>query len=774
MSTENNPQNAEPIGTLHFTLATAGHVDHGKTSVLRALTGMDPDRLKEEKERQMTIDLGFAHMRVSKEDVQKSGALQSQRFEAGLGDTLTGKSELVIGFVDVPGHGKFLKNMLAGVGGMDMALIVVAADEGVMPQTVQHVKILTLLGVRECILVINKIDLADEDQKELAITETEDFLERFGIKVLETVEFSCASDKTTAALKDAIVKHVLSIPLRDRKHDASGKLLPSFLSIDRVFSKAGHGAVVTGTLTKGIIKVGDEIRVQPGSIGARVRGLQTFNHKLERANPGQRLAINLALKENKRIERGHAVVGDDTAAVDTLIVQITDLGGLEASNDVSGEGLKPQSVRFYHGTAERYAYLRWIQPIDDLDEETTSAHVSSDRSNAIAEGNGGKGDKGTNVSAERAGGKSSKTQDPANHATNVSSASSASASNTSPGDTSTNNTIASHARNANHANLRQPLVGQLVLTEPLIAGPGEKYIIRYGDYGIAGGEILMTTRPRWLSRAMLKPLAEKICRGDLAAATLELINLAPQRSVGKDLIDALLPDFERRDIMVKLATEGQIEKVDDRYITRDEKQDLVDKILEALQKAEATGSRDASVSQETLRVEIAPLVDRAIFQAVVKELLNSNRIVKNEERLALPSTAAGDAVDSTVAAYASKIADVLVSNFCLEIEEIAEQAGIDKKDVLEGLVQLEKEGRAALINYEFASSSESVLKAHEALVSMWNKHRNINPGDFREAIGSSRKYAMALLAYFDDKKITRRMPNGRVLLKAPPKKKEHT
>ncbi|MDZ4834107.1 MAG: SelB C-terminal domain-containing protein [Candidatus Melainabacteria bacterium] len=770
MSTENNPQNTEPIGTLHFTLATAGHVDHGKTSVLRALTGMDPDRLKEEKERQMTIDLGFAHMRVSREDVQKSGASQLQRFEDGLGDALTAKSELVIGFVDVPGHGKFLKNMLAGVGGMDMALIVVAADEGVMPQTVQHVKILTLLGVRECILVINKIDLADEDQKELAITETEDFLERFGIKVLETVEFSCASDKTTAALKDAIVKHVLSMPLRDRKHDSSGKLLPSFLSIDRVFSKAGHGAVVTGTLTKGIIKVGDEIRVQPGSIGARVRGLQTFNHKLERANPGQRLAINLALKENKRIERGHAVVGDDTAAVDTLIVQITDLGGLEASNDVSGEGLKPQSVRFYHGTAERYAFLRWIQPIGDLDEDTTSANVSSDRSDAIEDGNGGKGDKSTNVSGERTDGKSSKTQDLANHATNASLASNASASNASAG-----NTIASHARNANHANLRQPLVGQLVLTEPLIAGPGEKYIIRYGDYGIAGGEILMTTRPRWLSRAMLKPLTEKICRGDLAAATLELINLAPQRSVGKDLIDALLPDFERRDIMAKLATEGQIEKVDDRYITRDEKQDLVDKILEALQKAEATGSRDASISQETLRVEIAPLVDRAIFQAIVKELLTSNRIIKNEERLALPSAAAaGDAVDGTVAAYASMVSDVLDSNFCLEIEDIAEQAGIDKKDVLEGLVQLEKEGRAALINYEFASSSESILKAHEALVSIWNKHRNINPGDFREAIGSSRKYAMALLAYFDDRKVTRRMPNGRVLLKAPPKKQEQS
>lgn len=319
MTTPSNSSNSDPQGILYFTLATAGHVDHGKTSVLRALTGIDPDRLKEEKERQMTIDLGFAHMRVSREEVQNSGALQAQKFAEGLGDSLTPTSELVVGFVDVPGHGKFLKNMLAGVGGMDMALLVVAADEGVMPQTVQHVKILTLLGVRECILVINKIDLADQDQRELATTETEEFLERFGIKVLETIPFSCASDATTHALRAAIVKHVLSIPVRNRKQDSSGKALPSFLSVDRVFSKAGHGAVVTGTLTRGTIKIGDEIHVQPGSVGGRVRGLQTFNHKLEKAQPGQRLAINLALKENKPLERGHAVVGDDTAAVDTLI-----------------------------------------------------------------------------------------------------------------------------------------------------------------------------------------------------------------------------------------------------------------------------------------------------------------------------------------------------------------------------------------------------------------------------------------------------------------------
>ncbi len=698
MTTPSNSSNADPQGILYFTLATAGHVDHGKTSVLRALTGIDPDRLKEEKERQMTIDLGFAHMRVSREEVQNSGALQAQRFAEGLGDSLTPTSELIVGFVDVPGHGKFLKNMLAGVGGMDMALLVVAADEGVMPQTVQHVKILTLLGVRECILVINKIDLADQDQRELATTETEEFLERFGIKVLETVPFSCASDATTHALRAAIVKHVLSIPVRNRKQDSSGKALPSFLSVDRVFSKAGHGAVVTGTLTRGTIKIGDEIYVQPGSVGGRVRGLQTFNHKLEKAQPGQRLAINLALKENKPLERGHAVVGDDTAAVDTLIVQITDLGGLESSKDIAGEGLKPQNVHFYHGTAERYAFLRWIQSIDGADDTQNS--------------NG----------------------------------------------------------HSEYANLRQPMIGQLVLTEPLIAGAGEKYVIRYGDHGIAGGEVLMTARPRWLSRAMLKTLSAKIWSGDLEAAALELINSSPQRSLSKELLEALLPDFDRRRIIAKLTSDGKIEKVGDRFITREEKQDLIEKILEALRKAEASGNRDTSISQETLRVDVAPLVDRTIFQAIVKELIAANQVVKLEEHLALPSAiTARESVNASLSEVGIKVMDILNSHLCIEISEIANQISMKQSDVTDALALLEKEGRAAVIGYEFASSSASVLKAHESLAAVWGKHRNISPGDFREAIGVSRKYAMALLSYFDDRKITRRVSEGRVLLKAPPK-----
>lgn len=688
------PSNSDPHAALHFTLATAGHVDHGKTSVLRSLTGIDPDRLKEEKERQMTIDLGFAHMRSGRDEIEKAGSDLLARFTERLGENGANQSaELVVGFVDVPGHGKFLKNMLAGVGGIDLALLVVAADEGVMPQTVQHVKILTLLGVRECILVMNKIDLADADQKELAEDEAEELLARFGIKVLDTVPFSYTIDDTREKLKATIVKHILCLEPRDRRRDSSGKALPAFLSIDRVFSKAGHGAVVTGTLTRGSIKVGDEITIQPGAVGGRVRGLQTFNHKLEKAFPGQRLAINLALKENKPIERGQAVVSDSGATVDTLIVQLTDLGGLESSKEISGEGLKPQNVRLYHGTAERYGFLRWIQALEVESFPDTGSKT---------------------------------------------------------------------------ANLRQPQIGQLVLTEPVVAGPGEKFVIRYGDFGIAGGEIFMTARPRWLSRAMLKSLAEKVWRGDLEAAALELISRSPQRSLGLDMIDSLLPDHDRRRIIASLTQKGEIEKLGDQLITRQEKLELVKRILAALEQAARGNVRDAAVSQEKLKVEIAPMVNRTVFQTIVKDLIAANQIIKIDEKLALPAAAAvRETAAESLNPVAEKIVGVLKEHFCIEIAELSNQAGCGQADVMDALAKLEKEGKAAVVNYDYASSAESVLKAHKALASLWQTQRNISPGDFREQLGTSRKYAMALLSYFDDRQVTRRLPSGRVLLKMP-------
>jgi len=175
------------------------------------------------------------------------------------------------------------------------------------------------------------------------------------------------------------------------------------------------------------------------------------------------------------------------------------------------------------------------------------------------------------------------------------------------------------------------------------------------------------------------------------------------------------------------------------------------------------------VSQEKLKVEIAPLVDRLVFQNIVKELLASNQVVKVEEKLGLPNVKDADAkVDDELSPVSARILKILNDNFCLEIAELAAQSGFKQQDVMDSLSRLEKEGKVAVVAHEFASNSASILEAHRALALIWGKQRNINPGDFREQLGVSRKYAMALLAYFDDSKVTRRLPTGRVLMKAPP------
>lgn len=756
------------VATLHFTLATAGHVDHGKTSLLRALTGIDPDRLKEEKERQMTTDLGFAHLRVPldvlKDDGKKldqfkelsariakssqAGLAVGEKSGAASGDgsksasgggsafAVGDGSELVVGFVDVPGHGKFLKNMLAGVGAIDMALVVVAADEGPMPQTIQHVKIISLLGVRKCILVLNKVDLADEDTQAIALSEAQELLEAYGVEVLEYVKTAVGSavggasassgsgpgaslggagsgagggaavgagttGNGIAELKAAIVRQVLALPPRERILDAGGAELPSFLPVDRVFSKSGFGVVVTGTLVKGIIKVGDNVLIQPGDIGARVRGLETFGRRLERALPGQRLAVNMSLKENKPIARGQAIVGStETKSTSTLIVQITDLGGIEVrGKETAKDGISPQSIRFYHGTAERVGQLRWMDRIE----------VGS---------------------ASSAGAKEAETR--------------------------------FHATDSSEAGII--MIGQLHLADPVVAKPGERFIVRYGDYGIAGGEIVVASRPRWLTRPLLGQLSKLIMQGSLDEAAVLFIDSAPHKSISASSLVDLVPDIELAPLLARLVQNHKVVKLGDQLITEEEKKQIEDGILKAVGQPQSE-TDEPGFSQESVRVNIAPLLDRTVFQQIVKEMVARNALQKTGERIALPGKAAGATSEKQEAG--GKVLKVLSQHLCLEISELSKSTGYGDKEVVSILNQLSKEGKAVVVNYEYASTTEAIKQAHEALARVWQRQRNISPGDFREELGTSRKYVMALLAHFDDTQVTRRLQSGRVLLKGP-------
>jgi selenocysteine-specific elongation factor len=255
-----------------FVLGTAGHVDHGKSTLVKALTGIDPDRWAEEQRREMTIDLGFAWLTLP-----------------------SGRS---VSIVDVPGHERFVKNMLAGVGGFDAALLVVAADESIMPQTAEHLTILDLLGVSHGLIVLSKADTVDAEWLALVAEEVRERLHGTTLATAPIVPVSARTGEGLAALRDAIDALLDTTPSRTLERD-----FPR-LSIDRAFTIGGFGAVVTGTLAGGPLQVGDELELLPQQVSTRVRGLQTHQRKLEQVLPGTRVAVNLAGVSHNAIARG--------------------------------------------------------------------------------------------------------------------------------------------------------------------------------------------------------------------------------------------------------------------------------------------------------------------------------------------------------------------------------------------------------------------------------------------------------------------------------------
>jgi len=256
-------------------IGTAGHIDHGKTTLITAITGIDCDRLKEEKERGITTELGFAHY----------------KFGEGL----------LVGIVDVPGHEKFVRHMVAGAWGIDMVLLVVAADEGVMPQTREHLDICELLGLKRGIVAITKTDLVDEDMIELVKEDIEDFLAGRSLEGAPVIPVSSTTGENIPLLRDLIEGAAREIDERSREGIFR-------LPVDRVFTLKGFGTIVTGTCISGLLKVGDEIEIYPLGKLARVRNIQAYHEDVGEAIAGQRVALNIQGIEKNDIERG-VVIG---------------------------------------------------------------------------------------------------------------------------------------------------------------------------------------------------------------------------------------------------------------------------------------------------------------------------------------------------------------------------------------------------------------------------------------------------------------------------------
>jgi selenocysteine-specific elongation factor len=319
----------------HIIVGTAGHIDHGKTALVKALTGADTDRLAEEKRRGISIDLGFAHLDISR--------------------------ELRLGFIDVPGHERFVKNMLAGASGIDVVLMVIAAGEAVMPQTREHFDICRLLGLRHGVVAMTKSDLADADTLELTRMEIEEFVAGSFLENAPIVAVSAVTGAGIDELRQALVNAASDAVVKDA---SSYFRLP----IDRSFSMRGHGCVVTGTLISGTLNVEEEVELFPPGKRARVRGLQIHGTAVNRASAGERTAVNLAGIDAGEIQRGMMLAPQGLFQTTTCIDTTFEL--LPGARPLKHHA----PVHFHAATADVEAQVRLLASLEPM-KPGSRAHV---------------------------------------------------------------------------------------------------------------------------------------------------------------------------------------------------------------------------------------------------------------------------------------------------------------------------------------------------------------------------------------------------------------
>ncbi len=633
-----------------YVVATAGHVDHGKSTLVRALTGINPDRLREEQAREMTIDLGFAWL------------------------TLPGGEE--VGIVDVPGHIDFIENMLAGVGGVDAALLVIAADEGPMPQTREHLAILNLLHVPRVVVALTKADLApDAAWLELVKADVRQLLAGTPFHVAPIVALSAS---TSQGLDDLV--HVLQSILDDvhtmretgslRKRDLGRPRLP----VDRVFTMSGFGTVITGTLLDGSFVIGDEVEVLPHGLSARVRGLQTHRQKIERAQPGSRVAINLAGISVDHVKRGSVVAQPGLLRPATLLdVQLEVLGAPFWRTALSHH----TELKFFCGTDEVLARVRLL----DTDELPPSG------------------------------------------------------------------------------------VGwaQLELAEPVAVASGDRFIVRLPSPSITvGGGVILDPHPAQRYRRRGGRVDEGVhshLQTLLQGTPAQRLERTLQRVGFSTHAEALAASSLEPEIFAsaldELLASGTVRKVSDVLAPSN----LWDDRLRQLQndvsvfhfeQPLATGrSRESARS----RLGLAP---RA-FNALVDYAVTSSALVDDGETLRLPSHQVHFTPDQQ-----GKV-DMLIARF--QTQPFSTPSVKDCRATVSDAVYevLLHQGQLVQVSPEVVFLSQTYNEAVTRIRELIEQQGQVTAAQVRDAFGSTRKYALALLEHLDAAGITRRVDDARVL-----------
>lgn len=625
-------------------VGTAGHVDHGKTVLVRALTGVDTDRLREEKERGISIELGFAPL-----------VLPSGR---------------TLGLVDVPGHERFIRQMLAGAGGMDLVMLVVAADEGVMPQTREHLDIINLLRVKRGVLVITKVDLVDEDWLDLVEEEVREAVAGTVLEDAPIVRVSAITGEGIDDLRRVLDREAAATPPKE----ASGL---ARLPVDRVFKVAGFGTVVTGTLWSGRLKVGQSVAILPQGLTSRVRGLQVHGHSVEEAVAGQRVAVNLAGVEAGELERG-SVVAEPGAFAPTTRLD-AELYLLPQARALAHR----TRVRFYLGTAEAFGRVLL------LDREELA-----------------------------------------------------------PGETA---------------------FAQLILEAPVVAARGDRFVLRsYSPMATIGGGEVVEALARRHKRYRAEVLASLHVRrrGDPAALVRETLVAAGAPVPWQELAGRTgLKASDLQELLPQLVASGQAEVLEAEGARLVVAADLVRQWETRLRQALADYHQQyplrPGLPRESLRSRLFPRLDGRQFLALMGYWEKKGLIKTDGAFVSLADFSPRPAPEEEQ--WLAGMQEAYRAGWQQPPDWREVTAGLPPDVAEELLAYLVRQGDLIKVAEDLYFHREAVEAARKQISDYIRQHGSILLGEARDLLGSSRKYILPLLEYFDRIKVTKRIGDKRVL-----------
>jgi selenocysteine-specific elongation factor len=630
----------------HVIMGTAGHIDHGKTALVKALTGVDTDRLKEEKERGITTELGFTFLNLP--------------------------SGIRLGIIDVPGHEKFVRHMVAGVWGIDFVALIIAADEGVMPQTKEHLDICKLLKVKKGLVVLTKIDLVERELLDLVREEVTDMVNGTFLKEAPILAVSSLTGEGIPQLFSTLDD--LAKKVEGRSSDGLLRL-----PIDRIFIMKGFGTVVTGTMVSGKLSLGETVEILPSGVEGKVRNLQVYNQPVEEAMAGERTAVNLQGIETSAIQRGDVLIHPKTLTSTQLL-------------DVYLEYLPLAPRPLKHRAQQKF----------HLGTNSTSASIFLLDQEELAPGEKG--------------------------------------------------------------------FAQLRLERPIVAMPQDRFVIRgSGVIQTLGGGVVLDTHPMKHKRFSQPIIHDLILLKDGSseqAIHQQILRCGMAGISFGDLLNRVaMPPNKIKDVLGKMIERGDFILVDPekmKVIEADQYQRLREMALGQLSEFHHQYPMKTGLAKEELRSKLPVEVDIKLFQILINGLIQSKEVVLEKDKLRLP----GHQITSADEKGLLKRVEEAILKGRLQPPSPIELSGEwseEEEKVLAVFEHLVHEGILVKIKSGMYFHRIPFENLKGELTGYLKSHQEITTPQFKELTGVSRKYAIPLIEYFDQIKVTIRLGDKRVL-----------